>query len=165
MVVKNFSKGYNLIVAKDGSGNFINPQTLPANNAGSCAVFHDRDNDGIMDMTGIDELDDLLILFVNDGVVNISEEESVPAEFYLSQNYPNPFNPITNFEFRISDFGFVSLKVYDLLGREVAVLIDEEKSAGEYEVEFNGEGLSSGMYFYTLKAGNFTDTKKMILLK
>ena len=88
-----------------------------------------------------------------------------PIEFSLFQNYPNPFNPITNIGFRITNFGFVSLKVYDVLGNEVATLVDEEKPAGIYEVAWNAENLSSGVYFYQLKAGNFTATKKLLLLR
>jgi hypothetical protein len=91
--------------------------------------------------------------------------ESVPIKFALEQNYPNPFNPRTNIEFRIPNFEFVSLKVYDLLGKEVATLVNEEMDAGSYEIEFNPKGLSSGIYFYKLQAGSFVATKKMILLR
>jgi hypothetical protein len=98
-------------------------------------------------------------------VTGVEQELTGPKEFVLCQNYPNPFNPTTNFEFRISDFGFVSLKVYDLLGREVATLVNEEKPAGTYEVIWNAENLSSGVYFYQLKAGDFIESKKMILLR
>jgi hypothetical protein len=101
-------------------------------------------------------------------------EQEIMQGFILEQNYPNPFNPVTYIRFRIPDFpvgtsGLVSLKVYDILGREIAVLINEEKSSGDYEVEFdvssfNG-GLPSGFYFYKLKAGEFIETKKMLLLK
>ena len=87
----------------------------------------------------------------------------------FSQNYPNPFNPVTNLEFGISDLGFVSLKVYDLLGKEVMTLVNEKLSPGTYEVEFSatggGSGLTSGVYFYRITAGEFTDTKRMMLLK
>jgi hypothetical protein len=93
------------------------------------------------------------------------EPEPGEINYHLSQNYPNPFNPITNFEFRIADFGFVTLKVYDILGREVAVLVNEEKPAGKYIVEFDAAGLSSGIYVYQLRAGNFIETKKMVLMK
>jgi photosystem II stability/assembly factor-like uncharacterized protein len=94
------------------------------------------------------------------------EEESVsPKEFTLSQNYPNPFNPVTNIIFRIADFGFVSLRIYDLLGNEVATLLNEEKPAGNYELQFDASNLSSGVYLYRLSAGNFTEIKKMVLLK
>jgi hypothetical protein len=98
-------------------------------------------------------------------VVSMDEDEIIPEEFSLGQNYPNPFNPTTNIEFRIADFGFVSLKIYDVLGNEVAVLVNEEKPAGIYSVEFDASVLSSGTYFYKLTAGKFSDTKKLIILK
>lgn len=85
--------------------------------------------------------------------------------FSLSQNYPNPFNPVTNFEFQIADFGFVSLKVYDVLGKEVATLVNEERSPGVYEIEFDASGFASGVYYYRLEAGNFSNTNKMMLIK
>ncbi len=97
------------------------------------------------------------------------EENPIASEFTLEQNYPNPFNPTTNIGFRIADFGFVTLKVYDVLGNEIATLVSEEKPAGKYEVEFSPETSikqpASGIYFYQLKAGSFIQTKKMILLK
>jgi hypothetical protein len=99
-------------------------------------------------------------------VLSVDDEfEDLPAEFSLSQNYPNPFNPRTKIKFTISDFGFVTLKVYDVLGREVATLVNEEKHPGVYEVEFNTSELSSGIYFYKLQAENYSSTKKMIYLK
>jgi len=87
-------------------------------------------------------------------------------DFELSQNYPNPFNPTTTIQYAIGGRQFVSLKVYDILGREVATLVNEEKPAGEYAVEFDGSSLSSGIYVYQLKAGeNFTQTRKSILMR
>jgi len=93
------------------------------------------------------------------------EDLGNPEEFSLLQNYPNPFNPSTNISFTITEAGFTSLKVYDVLGNKVATIINEEKPAGEYEIKFNADGLISGIYFYRLKAGNFIETKKMILIK
>jgi len=111
----------------------------------------------------------LSVIFSPDSnLVGVDDDfnQSYPAEYQLNQNYPNPFNPATNFGFRIADFGFVTLKIYDLLGREVATLVDEEKPAGSYNVEFDASGLSSGVYIYRLKAGsNFIATKKFMLLK
>ena len=100
----------------------------------------------------------------------ISAPTSVPAfntplTFSLDQNYPNPFNPTTHFGFRIAEFGFVTLSVYDLLGREVATLINEEKHTGAYSVTWNAVGFSSGTYFYRLQVGNFTSTRRMVLVK
>lgn len=89
----------------------------------------------------------------------------VPGEFKLWQNYPNPFNPVTNLEFGIKEPGFVSLKVFDLLGKEAAVLVNEKLSPGKYKTEFNGGNLSSGMYFYKLETENFVETRRMMLVK
>jgi hypothetical protein len=89
----------------------------------------------------------------------------VPEKFSLAQNYPNPFNPATNIKVNISKSGFVSLKVFDITGREAAVLIDEEMNAGIYNVDFNAMSLPSGVYFYRLETDSFSDTKKMILVK
>jgi hypothetical protein len=97
-------------------------------------------------------------------LVGIDEQTNQPLTFNLEQNYPNPFNPTTTIKFSIPKQSYVTLKVYDILGREVATLINEEKLAGNYEVKFNKQ-LSSGIYFYQLKAGNFTATKKLLLLK
>ena len=105
---------------------------------------------------------------------NIIEVEiSLPAEFSLSQNYPNPFNPTTTIKYTIpgnvilsgAKNLFVSLKVYDALANEIATLVNEEKSSGNFEIEFDGNNLSSGVYFYRMRAGNFTVTKKFMLLK
>jgi len=104
-----------------------------------------------------------------DGTFEYSQivEVEIPFvnKFSLSQNYPNPFNPTTSLQYAIGSQQFVTLKVYDLLGREIATLVNEEKPAGDYEVEFNAANLPSGIYFYQLKAGQFSETKKMILLK
>jgi len=86
-------------------------------------------------------------------------------DYRLEQNFPNPFNPATNLEFGISKLGFVSLKVYDVLGNEVATLVNEKKNPGSYKVSFDGSSFSSGIYYYKLSVDNFSDTKKMILLK
>lgn len=90
---------------------------------------------------------------------------SVPDKFRLEQNFPNPFNPVTNLEFGIPDLGFVSLRVFDALGKEVAVLVNETLSPGNFKTEFNGTDYPSGIYYYRLEAGSFSEVKKMILLK
>ncbi|MBK9332097.1 MAG: T9SS type A sorting domain-containing protein [Ignavibacteria bacterium] len=94
---------------------------------------------------------------------NISSE--IPDEYSLSQNYPNPFNPRTIINYQLSMFNFVSLKVYDVLGNEVAVLVNEKHNAGAYSVEFDGSGFSSGVYYYRLETAEFRETKSMVLLK
>jgi hypothetical protein len=92
---------------------------------------------------------------------------SMPQKYSLSQNYPNPFNPVTKIKYSIPQNNInVKLTVFDLLGREVEVLVNEIQKAGEYEITFDGSSLSSGMYFYKIQAGSeFTDVKKMILIK
>lgn len=89
----------------------------------------------------------------------------VPDRSSLSQNYPNPFNPTTNFEFRIADFGFVNLIIYDIQGREVETLVNENLKPGIYKANWNASDFTSGVYFYKLTSGSYTETKKMILLK
>jgi photosystem II stability/assembly factor-like uncharacterized protein len=93
------------------------------------------------------------------------EEISQPEVYSLKQNYPNPFNPTTTIEYAIPSLSTVILKVYDILGREVATLVSEEKLAGRYMVTFDGSGLSSGVYFYRLETGGYSDIKKLILIK
>jgi hypothetical protein len=90
---------------------------------------------------------------------------TLPEQFSLEQNYPNPFNPSTTIRYSVPTTEFVTLKVYDVLGNEVATLVNEEKPAGSYEVNFNAAKLSSGMYLYSLQAGSYTQTKKLILMK
>ena len=86
-------------------------------------------------------------------------------DFYLSQNYPNPFNPATAIKYSIPVIGFVTLRVFNIIGEEMAILVNEEKSAGNYKVEINSANLPSGVYFYRLQAGDFIQTKKMVLMK
>ena len=99
-------------------------------------------------------------------VTDVQNESSVPSEFKLEQNYPNPFNPVTSIQYIVGSQSFVTLKVYNLLGIEVATLVNEEKPAGSYEVEFSAKGGSaSGIYFYKLNAGEYSETKKMLMIK
>ena len=94
-----------------------------------------------------------------------TSSSSIPVNFKLYQNYPNPFNPATKIEYSIPQNGNVLLKVYDMLGREVAVLVNEYKNAGYYTVNFDGSKLSSGVYIYKLQSGQYSDMKKMVLIK
>jgi photosystem II stability/assembly factor-like uncharacterized protein len=95
----------------------------------------------------------------------VEVDVAAPLVFYLEQNYPNPFNPSTTIKYSIPTSEFVTLKVYDMLGSEVATLVNEEKPVGSYEFNFSAEELSTGIYFYKLQAGGFIETKKMILLR
>ena len=98
--------------------------------------------------------------------INISQ----PVEFTLSQNYPNPFNPTTVIHYSLSENGFIILKVFDLLGKEIVTLINQNQIAGRYSVDFNGSNLASGIYFYKLETQGtngqkFVSTKRMVLVK
>jgi len=114
-------------------------------------------NDGIFEAWSISIL--------SDQSTGVNDVENVPDDFTLYQNYPNPFNPTTKIRYRIPQSDFVSLKVFDIIGNEIATLVKEEKTVGNHEVNFNASTLSSGIYFYRLQAGNFVETKKMLLLK
>ena len=97
-------------------------------------------------------------------VLDVKKDSKI-NQFRLQQNYPNPFNPLTKIKYEIPAIGNVAIKVFDILGREILTLVNEIKPAGEYEIQFDGGSLSSGIYFYQIKAGTFVETKKMILLK
>jgi len=116
-------------------------------------TFHDPDNRITIDFTATAT------------TTSVEDKGEQPNEYFLSQNYPNPFNPSTNIKFGLREAGFVSLKIYDVLGNEVAALVNEYKSAGNYEVSFGKSGLASGTYIYRLVTNNFSETRKMILEK
>jgi hypothetical protein len=93
------------------------------------------------------------------------ENENIPKRFALRQNYPNPFNPITNIQYDLPRNRFVTIKIYDILGKEVMTVVNEFKEAGRYIISFNASDLASGIYYYKIKAGTFEDIKKMIVIK
>ncbi len=99
------------------------------------------------------------------GLNGIVNQNQIAKEYWLDQNYPNPFNPTTNIKFSIPKDGQTSLKFYDILGNEIATYLDEFVKAGIYNAEFDASNLASGIYFYTLKSGNFIETKRMMLVK
>lgn len=100
-----------------------------------------------------------------DGPSNIDGKINFPEEFKLYQNYPNPFNPTTSIEYIVPSNEFISLKVYDMLGREVATLVNEQKTAGRYNIQFDASDFSSGIYLYRIQTDNFKSTKRMTLIK
>ena len=103
---------------------------------------------------------------LNDVYTKVEEQENgLPAAYFLSNNYPNPFNPVTVISYQLPANNFALLKVYDVVGREVATLVNEQQQPGNYSVQFNASKFSSGLYFYTLRAGNFVQTKKMFFIK
>ncbi len=123
-----------------------------------------------MNLSEAKELTEYIMTDKFEEVMPVEADENVlPTEYSLSQNYPNPFNPSTRIKYSVPQKSNVVIKVFDLLGREVEILVNEEKPIGSYEVEFSAIGgataLPSGIYFYRLQAGNFVETKKMVLLR
>jgi hypothetical protein len=102
---------------------------------------------------------------VNGGIGIQQISTNVPGGFRLEQNYPNPFNPVTNIEFSIPKSGHIKLSVFDINGKQVSVLADQNLSVGTYNADFDAAHLSSGLYFYTLETNSFIQTKRMILVK
>jgi len=96
---------------------------------------------------------------------SVKESPLVVRSFTLSQNYPNPFNPTTTISFSLLSKSFVSLKVYDMLGREIATIASEEMSAGYHSRQWNAANMSSGIYFYRMQAGSYSETRKLVLLR
>ena len=93
------------------------------------------------------------------------ENEAILTEYKLNQNYPNPFNPLTNIEFTLEKAGHTTLEIYNTLGQLVTTLVDGQMSSGQHQISFNAEKYTSGIYFYKLTSGNFTEMKKMMFLK
>lgn len=144
-------------------------QTLNGNEAGLIAYWKFDEGTGTTTADATSNHNDGAIsgaTWVISGVLPVEETfNSAPEEFSLEQNYPNPFNPSTKISWQLPVGSHTTLVVYDMLGNEVATLVDEFKPAGSYEVEFNASQLSSGIYFYMLQAENFVSVKKLILLK
>jgi hypothetical protein len=112
------------------------------------------------------DIDLWIALLYKQGLSSVRDEQGeIPKQFVLEQNYPNPFNPATNIRFSITKASSVSLTVYDILGKEVAALVNEYLEPGTYTSTFNARSLSSGLYFYRLRSGNIVETKKMLLLR
>ena len=167
-----FTEDHNIeITMNNASTYFVNPSggigdyhlinTSPAVDAGSGNGAPNIDKDGVARPQG-NEFDVGCYEFTGASEIN---EENIPESFILFQNYPNPFNPTTNIQYAVSSRQLVTLKVYDILGIEVVTLVNEEKSAGKYEISFNGNALPSGVYIYQLISENYISTRKMLLLK
>ena len=136
----------------------LSPMIVSNGNLGAIVVWQDYRSGNNFDIYEVGFNINGLVAIENSGTMN-------PNEFALSQNYPNPFNPSTKIKFSIPKSSFVKLTIYDVLGQEKDILVDEQLSAGSYSVNFNALNFPSGVYFYKITAGSFTDTKKMILIK
>ena len=145
------------------------PMSLPPMDSATITIAFQPDS-SVQYLEGVNFYDNYAVHTINlkgKGylIVGVQENELNSFSFDLFQNYPNPFNPVTTISYQIPERGFVTLKVYDILGNEVATLVNEEKPAGIYQVELDGLNLSSGIYFYRLRAGKFVESKKMVLMK
>lgn len=178
IAVSSFSTPNSGLAFLDSNGTFVNRLTVITGNRG--VFLLDNGHYAVTNSTGLHEIDsttgalirtifntgDLqyISLYTADLTGGVNGNNS-PLGYTLQQNYPNPFNPSTNIRFSMPANGNVKLTVYDLNGREIAVLVNENKTAGTHEVNFNAEGLSSGTYFYKIETEGFTDYKKMVLVK
>ncbi len=157
----------NPLFVNSDSGNFHLTKNSPGINAGTPdtvgLLLPLSDNDGNKRIVGARIDIGCYESSVIDGINGQSEQ--TPKKFTLFQNYPNPFNPVTIINYYIPRAGRVLIKIYDALGREIKTLVNEEKIAGNYKIRFNANGLANGIYFYRMQAGNFVETKKLILLK
>lgn len=128
-------------------------------------VLLNTDISGAGNLNIPDALDQLKLLINYTNATDVDIENSSPEYYSLLQNYPNPFNPSTKIQYSISSNQIVQLKIYDVLGKEITTLVYKEQSAGTYQVNFEGNNLTSGIYFYTIIAGDYTETKSMLLMK
>ncbi len=169
------SGSYNVSILKNnGDGTFQAKVDYGAGNGPRSVFCADLDGDLDLDLAVANfKSDDVSILFNRTIVVNVEDEESfdeLPKQFSLYQNYPNPFNQSTKIEFALVNSGFVSLDIYDILGRKVRALVSENLSAGYKSVLWDGKDnsgkeVASGIYFYQIKIGDFSEAKKLVLLK
>jgi len=159
-LIKTDSSGDTLWTATYGGSNWDCGRSVEQTSDGGFIISGDYY------ATSTNSYDLYLIKLASD--LNEIEHENlnyIPESFSLKQNYPNPFNPSTKITYQITELSFVSIKVFDVLGNEMATLVSKELTTGEYEIEFRSTGLTSGIYFYQLKAGKFIQTKKMVFLK
>jgi len=159
-----------LIVLNGVNGNILFDHSFGStlNQRGDrAAVLNDIDTNGVNEFLGGNREGNVICFYGGDGTITSVENENIlPADIKLFQNYPNPFNPKTIINYELRSPGFVSLKIFNIKGEEIAVPVNEKQNPGKYEIGFDGSDLSSGIYFYSLYAGtNIIDTKRMILLK
>jgi hypothetical protein len=159
------------VVKADADGNTQASQTYGGtfNSIGRCI---NRNSDGRLIITGnyyneVTNTRDIWLLNFDPTFTDVErdDDKKIPNEIFLKQNYPNPFNPLTTIEFGIPETKFVSLTIYNMLGEQLEVLVNENLSAGSYTVNWIAEDLPSGVYLYKLLVGNYLESKKMILLK
>ena len=144
---------------QQGQSNF-QLEGFAGGDSAAVAAFIQNNNVGTPSVTVLGSISPGRITSVDDPI-----HPAIPNEYTLAQNYPNPFNPTTTIQFALPTGSQVVLKIYNLLGREVATLVNEELQSGKYKVDFEANDLPSGVYFYQIRAGGFSKTKKLTLLK
>ncbi len=149
----------------DQNAGMMNSHTVLSGLVGPKAGFRYADNDSCFVSYVPTGPYDIWAAFGCSGPVSVEDDEIVPINYSLSQNYPNPFNPSTTIKYSIPQSSFVKIKVYNTIGQEIAELVNQELQIGNYEVTFDARNFPSGIYFYRIEAGNFVETKKMILMK
>lgn len=158
-ILYNLSSNYRLYFTKNGGLNFYPILSLENFNVRSFS-FVNRDIGYVCGDSG------RVLKTTNGGLTFVTHDPVItPEKFSLSQNYPNPFNPVTNFGFRIAEFGLVKLTIYDAVGKEIAIIVNEEMQPGSYSVDWDASNYPSGVYFYKLESGSFVESKKMVLIK
>jgi len=161
-----------LAFASLGNTQTLTHKRLTVSSGGGVATFDEFTNRAVIGQVAIGESSDSVFVtsggFLGGGddwITAIFEELFLPTEFNLSQNYPNPFNPATTINYALAKPGHVRMEVYDILGRRLDVLVDEQKEAGYHSYIWQASNVPTGVYFYRIKAGDFEKTKKMMLLK
>ena len=159
------------VFLNNGDGTFTLQSTLSAGTGTNHVVAEDFDGDGDFDLA-VENFDNdgspgnTVSVFMNDAISTVAENESAIPTFYsIEQNYPNPFNPSTEIQFSLPRRSFVTLKMFDIVGREVATLVLQELDAGTHRTRWDAAAMPSGVYFYRLQAGAFTDAKKLIIVR
>lgn len=168
LLVSNYGNG-TWTLYENYLGTFVNPRTINASSAGSCAIFHDRDNDGDLDITGFDEVDDWIYFYQNSHPTT-AVGPTTAASVSLEQNYPNPFNPSTSIRFDLKQRAWLAISIYDATGAFVTTVASGVYPAGAGEVRWDGvdaagNRVGSGVYFCRLASGDVVLTRKMVLLK
>ncbi len=175
LISSNYSGKSWTLYENSGNGTFVNPKSFPATTAASCAVFHDRDLDGDLDVTGIDEEADVIFLFENPASTAVTDKQTstIPQDFILGQAYPNPFSLAAtnntkleniNIPFTLRHAAKVNLRVTNVLGQVVAVLVDRILPAGTYQAQLQAREFPRGVYFYILEAEGKKLVKKIAIL-
>jgi len=164
IIIYNITSKYGLVSISNN--NLVVP---PLSESSTTLTFNVNEilsqSDTIIVNSNIGEFLISFFILGEDSISDLHNDYDLIAEYSLFSNYPNPFNPSTSIQYSINSMQFVTLKVYDVLGKEVATLVNEEKPSGHYEINFNASNLASGIYYYQLRAGEFVETKKMTLLK